>query len=187
MSRVKAIKSPPEDVPEGYLAAMGRNERTIEQTMEVLPKGTRRLAAQLRTSATFDALWTILTTYDQLSNFIPNLSSSKLLSRQANRVELRQVGSQVFLGFTFTAEVLLELFEEKDKGLLKFNLIEGDFRRFEGSWLITPSQNKCDTSLVYELTVQGALGMPVGLIENRLRQDLANNLLAVERAALGTA
>ena len=31
--------------------------RTIEQTMEKLSGGTRRLAAQLTTSATFDSLW----------------------------------------------------------------------------------------------------------------------------------
>ena len=37
--------------------------------------------------------------------------------------------------------------------------------------------------LLYELTVQGCIGMPVGLIEARLREDLKNNLLAVEKAA----
>ena len=35
--------------------------RTIEQTMEKLSGGTRRLAAQLTTSATFNSLWNVLT------------------------------------------------------------------------------------------------------------------------------
>ena len=38
--------------------------RTIEQTMEKLSGGTRRLAAQLTTSASFDSLWSVLTDYD---------------------------------------------------------------------------------------------------------------------------
>ena len=38
--------------------------RTIEQTMEKLTGGTRRLAAQLTTSASFDSLWSVLTDYD---------------------------------------------------------------------------------------------------------------------------
>ena len=38
--------------------------------------------------------------------------------------------------------------------------------------------------LLYELTVQGCIGMPVGLIEARLREDLKVNLLAVEQAAI---
>ena len=51
--------------------------RTIEQTMEKLSGGTRRLAAQLTTSATFDSLWNVLTDYDRLNLYIPNLLSSR--------------------------------------------------------------------------------------------------------------
>ncbi|MED5165492.1 MAG: oligoketide cyclase, partial [Cyanobacteriota bacterium] len=40
------------------------------------------------------------------------------------------------------------------------------------------------TSLLYELTVQGCIGMPVALIEQRLRDDLTANLLAVEMEGL---
>ena len=39
--------------------------KTIEQTMEKLSGGTRRLAAQLTTSASFESLWNVLTDYDQ--------------------------------------------------------------------------------------------------------------------------
>ncbi|ABX09043.1 SRPBCC family protein [Prochlorococcus marinus] len=159
------------------------NERTIEQTMEVLPGGTRRLAAQLRTRTNFDALWNVLTNYDHLSEFIPNLASSKLVFRDENRIHLRQVGSQEFFGFTFSAEVLLELIENKADGILKFSLLEGDFRRFEGSWAIKQSASGQGSSIIYELIVQGCFGMPVSLIEDRLRIDLTNNLLAVEKAS----
>ena len=47
--------------------------RTIEQTMEKLSGGTRRLAAQLTTSATFNSLWNVLTDYDRLNLYIPCL------------------------------------------------------------------------------------------------------------------
>ena len=47
--------------------------RTFEQTMEKLSGGTRRLAAQLTTSASFDSLWNVLTDYDRLNLYIPNL------------------------------------------------------------------------------------------------------------------
>ena len=51
--------------------------RTIEQTMEKLSGGSRRLAAQLTTTATFESLWKVLTDYDRLNLYIPNLLSSK--------------------------------------------------------------------------------------------------------------
>ena len=156
----------------------------IEQTMEILPKGARRLAAQLRTSIGFEDLWKVLTSYDQLSEFIPNLASSKLISRKDNKVILSQVGSQEFFGFRFSAEVLIQLIEDRHNGVLKFNLLKGDFQRFEGSWNINKPSDKKGSLLLYELTVQGCIGMPVSLIEQRLRKDLTANLLAVEKAAL---
>jgi len=157
--------------------------RTIEQTMEVLPGGARRLAAQLITSSEFDCLWTVLTSYNQLSEFIPNLLSSEVLSRVGNRIQLKQVGSQEFLGFNFSAEVCIKLIEDKSNGRLTFSLLKGDFRKFEGSWQITKSTKNETNSLTYELTVQGCFGMPVALIEKHLRNNLTVNLLAVEKAA----
>ncbi len=156
--------------------------QTIEQTMERLPKGTRRLAAQLRTPIQRSLLWSVLTDYEKLSTFIPNLASSTLISRTNNKVELHQIGSQKLMGLKFSAQVQIELIEDPANGCLEFKLIKGDFRRFEGSWRIN-SQEDDVTNLLYELTVQGCVGMPVGLIEQRLRDDLTTNLLSVEKEA----
>ena len=57
------------------------------------------------------------------------------------RDSLKQVGAQDFLGMKFSAEVTIDLFEEKELGLLNFSLIKGDFRRFEGSWKIQKIKN----------------------------------------------
>ena len=157
--------------------------RTIEQTMEKLPGGTRRLAAQLTTSATFEALWNVLTDYDRLNLYIPNLLSSKKLLQKNNNVQLRQVGAQDFLGMKFSAEVTIDLFEEKEHGLLRFNLIKGDFRKFEGSWKIQNIKGTTNNSLIYDLTVQGCQWMPIGMIEKRLKKDLSENLIAVDKQA----
>ena len=157
--------------------------RTIEQTMEKLSGGTRRLAAQLTTSATFDSLWNVLTDYDHLNLYIPNLLSSKKIYKNKNNVHLKQVGAQDFFGMKFSAEVTIDLFEEKELGLLNFSLIKGDFRRFEGSWKIQTIKNTSKNSLIYDLTVQGCQWMPIGMIEKRLKKDLSENLIAVDKQA----
>ena len=157
--------------------------RTIEQTMERLSGGTRRLAAQLTTSATFDSLWNVLTDYDRLNLYIPNLLSSKKIYQKNNNVHLKQVGAQDFLGMKFSAEVTIDLFEDRELGLLRFNLIKGDFRKFEGSWKIQNIKNTSKNSLIYDLTVQGCQWMPIGMIEKRLKKDLSENLIAVDRQA----
>ena len=102
-------------------ASSSLESEAIEQTMERLPHGVRRLAAQLRTP--------------------------------------------------------LEITEFRSEGLLSFKMVKGDFRRFEGAWRVNELADGC--SLVYELTVQGCIGMPIALIEERLRDDLSSNLQAV--------
>jgi len=160
--------------------------QTIEQTMEKLTGGTRRLAAQLTTSASFDSLWNVLTDYDRLNLYIPNLLSSKKIYQKNNNVHLNQVGAQDFLGIKFSAEVTIDLFEDRELGLLKFSLIKGDFRKFEGSWKIQNIKDTLKNSLIYDLTVQGCQWMPIGMIEKRLKKDLSENLIAVDRQAKST-
>lgn len=150
--------------------------------MERMPQGVRRLAVQLRTSIPVDVLWQVLTDYERLETFIPNLVSSRLVYKDGKTVRLQQVGSQQLLGLRFSAQVLLELTEFRPEGLLQFRMLKGDFRRFEGSWRVRSLPD--GSSLLYELTVQGCLGMPIGLIEERLRDDLSSNLSAVEREGL---
>lgn len=155
---------------------------TIQQEMERLAHGCRRLAVLLRIDLDPDLIWSVLTDYNNLSRFIPNLASSRQLWRRGPVVGLEQVGSQQFCGLNFSARVELALTEERDEGRLSFRMTCGDFRRFEGVWQI--HRDASATRLFYELTVQGRPGMPIVLIEKRLREDLAANLRAVQQEAL---
>ena len=154
---------------------------TIQQEMERLPQGVRRLAVQLRTSLEPTWLWAVLTDYGNLSRFIPNLEISRLLWRRSHVVGLEQVGAQTFMGLKFKAKVELELTELLEQRRLSFTMVKGDFRRFEGAWQL--GADAMGTTLLYELTVQGCVGMPIALIEQRLRDDLSANLRAVQREA----
>ena len=178
-----ALLTPPQTLFTKGLRASGSREEgeAIEQTIERLPSGTRRLAAQLRSDLPAALLWDVLTDYERLDQFIPNLASSQLVHREGDTVRLQQVGSQKLLGLRFSAQVLLELKEVRPDGVLRFSMLKGDFRRFEGSWQIRDLPD--GSSLLYELTVQGCLGMPIGLIEERLRDDLSSNLRAVAAEA----
>jgi ribosome-associated toxin RatA of RatAB toxin-antitoxin module len=158
---------------------------TIQQDMERLPQGVRRLAVQLRMDLDPACIWAVLTDYTNLHRFIPNLEASRLLWRRANVVGLEQEGCQNFMGLRFKAQVQLELTERPEQGRLDFVMVKGDFRRFEGAWQI--GHDSAGTTLLYELTVQGFAGMPIGLIEQRLRDDLATNLRAVQSEAISRA
>ena len=178
-ARGRSILVPPQTLFQGgrRVAADAASADPIEQVMERLPQGARRLAAQVRTNLPLEVLWSVLTDYRNLSSFIPNLSSSELVDRDGPTVRLKQVGTQQLLGLRFSAQVQLQLTEYRPEGLLRFHMLQGDFRRFEGSWQMHELPE--GSSLIYELTVQGCLGMPIALIEERLRHDLSSNLNAV--------
>lgn len=91
------------------------------------------------------------------------------------------MGTQQFCGLRFSARVQLELSEEPEQGRLAFRMLEGDFRCFQGVWQV--GADDTSTWLLYDLTVQGKPGMPIGLIEQRLKEDLASNLRGVQREA----
>jgi len=154
---------------------------TIQQDMERLPMGMRRLAVQLRLTVDPQWLWAVLTDYDNLNRFIPNLASSRQIWRRGNRVAVEQVGTQQFCGLRFSARVTLELEEERAAGRLAFRMLDGDFRRFNGAWMV--GADATSSWLLYDLTVQGKPGMPLGLIEQRLQEDLANNVRGVQQEA----
>ena len=155
---------------------------TIQQDMERLPMGMRRLAVQLRLAVDPQWMWAVLTDYDRLDRFIPNLASSRQIWRRANRVAVEQVGTQQFCGLRFSARVTLELEEDRPSGRLSFRMLDGDFRCFQGTWLV--GSDSTSSWLLYDLTVQGKPGMPIGLIEQRLQEDLANNVRGVQREAM---
>ena len=57
------------------------------------------------------------------------------------------------------------------------------FMPVEGYWKIESIANSDKNSLIYDLTVKGCQWMPIGMIEKRLKRDLSDNLIAVEKQA----
>ncbi len=154
---------------------------TIQQDMERLPHGKRRLAVQLRLEPEPASIWDVITDYDNLHRFIPNLEHSRVVWRRDGALGVEQVGTQLLCGLRFSARVTLELREELENGRLTFRMLQGDFRCFQGEWRV--GRDATSSWLFYDLLVQGKPGMPIGLIEQRLQQDLANNLRGVQQEA----
>lgn len=56
--------------------------------------------------------WEVLADYDHLADFIPDLNSSRVVSRSGNRVRVEQKGQIGFLFFHQHVDVTLEVLEE---------------------------------------------------------------------------
>ena len=158
--------------------------KDVEIVVSKLSHRGRQITAKIQIPHPIEKIWQILTDYESLPNFIPNLAQSRRLTHPDDGIRLEQVGSQKLLNFKFCARVVLDL-EEVFPQLIKFNMVEGDFKDFQGSWCLEPYSvnNEQGTTLCYTISIVPKLTMPVSIIECRLKKDLQTNLLAIRDEA----
>lgn len=146
----------------------------------------RQILASVSIPCSAEQLWQVLTDYDNLASFIPNLATSRCLSRSEAGTLLEQVGTQCFLNVKVCARVVLNMVEQFPDNL-GFTMVEGDFRTFEGAWQLEPGATEGITRLIYSLKVCPPRAIPVQLIERHLRRDLTQNLEAIRQQAIAVA
>ncbi|MEO0539979.1 MAG: SRPBCC family protein [Cyanobacteria bacterium P01_A01_bin.105] len=148
----------------------------------------RKIAASIAIPVSLEPIWHILTDYDRLADFIPNLTISRQVEHPKGGIRLEQVGAQCFLNIKFCARVLLDMQEHFPKEI-GFAMVEGDFKQFLGRWRLQPALigEQPGTLLSYEVIVQPPLAMPARLIEHHLCRNLTENLLAIRQHAMALA
>ncbi|NJN86214.1 MAG: cyclase [Leptolyngbyaceae cyanobacterium SL_7_1] len=147
------------------------------------PEGRhRQISANIQIPAAMETVWQVLTDYNHLAEFIPNLTQSRQISHPHGGVRLEQVGAHSFLKFKFCARVVLDMVEQFPHRLT-FQMVEGDFREFTGSWQLVPvgASEHPLTELRYTIQVLPPRTMPIGLIERCLQHNLAMNLTAIRQ------
>ncbi|MDJ0675990.1 MAG: SRPBCC family protein [Calothrix sp. MO_167.B42] len=156
--------------------------QTVQVQVEKIADRQRQITAQIQIPHSIEQVWQVLTNYEALADFIPNLSQSRRLDCPPGAIRLEQIGSQRFLRFNFSARVVLDL-EESFPKTINFRMIEGDFKDFSGSWNLEPCSldHRTGTNLCYTVKIWPKAMMPVSIIERRLSQDLQMNLLAVQQ------
>lgn len=156
----------------------------VDVQTEKLEGRQRQITAKILVPHPAEQIWQILTDYDHLSDFIPNLAKSQRIQHPGGGIRIEQVGTQCLLNFKFCARVVLDMVEQFPHQL-NFQMVEGDFKQFSGSWILQPAPmgTQMGTNLQYTVLVCPPRIMPVNLIERRLSQNLAINLASIKQRA----
>ncbi|MBW4686540.1 MAG: SRPBCC family protein [Komarekiella atlantica HA4396-MV6] len=167
---------------EGDLLADTVVPAKVEVQVERIAERQRRISAKIQIPQPVERIWKVLTDYEALADFIPNLAKSRLIEHPNGGIRLEQIGSGRLLNFNFCARVVLDL-EEYFPQEINFRMVEGDFKGFSGSWCLEPYSlgEYIGTNLCYTIQVWPKLTMPVAIIENRLSNDLRLNMLAIHQ------
>ncbi len=152
----------------------------VEVEVEQVAQRQRRITSRIAIAQPQDVIWQVLTDYQSLPEFIPNLEKSEPLDYSDGKVRLEQVGKQSLFKMNFSARVVLDLTETPPERI-DFEMVEGDFKAFSGYWLLHPTSEA--TQLMYSVFVWPPRTMPVTLIQRRLSKDLSLNLVAIRQRA----
>jgi ribosome-associated toxin RatA of RatAB toxin-antitoxin module len=129
------VAAPPAGSKQAAAAAAEVHLRRLD-TFDTLH---RRAVAAVTIDAPPEAVWAVLTDYNRLAEFIPNLAVSQRIALPPNAppnvIRVRQVGYKRMLYMCLHAESVLDLIE-KPQTEIQFRQVAGDFERFQGKWML---------------------------------------------------
>ena len=101
---------------------------------KVILKGQQgEYTGQVLATGNLDSAWSVLTDYENFSNFLPNVASSKVIDTQGNQKIFEQV-SIVDL-WLFTEQSTLQISaQETQKQKIDFQMVKGDLKNLQGTW-----------------------------------------------------
>ena len=124
----------------------------------------------------------VLTDYEQIPRFMPDVRTSVVVERTASRLLVEQEAVSKFGLFSKTVHLRLEVIE--DGNTIRFSDQCGkSFKHYEGSWTLLPAGS--GTTLTYELTAQPDFGVSEFIIKRLLKRD-AGEMIERLRAEIAT-
>jgi len=150
-------------------------------------KGVYHVAATFEVPQSIATAYAVLTDYEQVPRFMPDIRTSIVRERTPERVLVEQEAVARLMLFAKTVHLLLEVHETP--GAIRFRDTSGkSFSHYEGGWTVsalahpTPSRH---TLIAYTLTAKPAFSVPEFMLTRLLKRD-AGRMIDGLRAEMAT-
>lgn len=140
-----------------------------EQVFEVAASGT------VKASPT--SVWKVLTDYDAMPEFVPDLKKSKVLSRTGNHAVIEQAGVARFLFLSRPIHLVVQAAEEP-MSAIDITLVTGDMKVYACRWELTALPDG-GTRVSYSGKMVPKFYVPGMLSSNIIRRDIERMMKAV--------
>lgn len=131
-------------------------------------RGVYRVAASFVTPQSSAVAQDVLTDYEAIPRFMPDVRSSRIVERRAASIVVEQEAVARVLFFSRRIHLLLEVHAEP--GRIRFRDHCGQsFTRYEGVW--TLSEREGHAVVTYELLARPAFDVPEFLLTRLLKRD----------------
>lgn len=124
----------------------------------------------------------VLTDYENIPRFLPDVASSVVRERSGSRAVVEQEAVSRMMMFSKKVHLMLEIVEEANS--IRFRDICGrSFERYEGAWRVAASGTGSD--ITYDLTAKPGFEVPDFILKRLLKRDSTRTIerLTTEMAA----
>jgi hypothetical protein len=132
--------------------------------------GAYEISARFVVTQSPAAVRAVLTDYDNIARFMPDVRTSRVVERRAGSVRVEQEAVSRFLLFSKRIHLVLDVEESADA--IRFrDRCNRSFESYEGSWTMRPIAD--GTEVGYELSARPAFSAPGPVIRKLLNRDSA--------------
>jgi ribosome-associated toxin RatA of RatAB toxin-antitoxin module len=116
------------------------------QAAEVVVVVTRsgdalQIAASAEFEGTIARTWQVLTDYNRLAEFVPDVHYSRVIARDGNQVQVEQKGAARLLFLSFPIDVRLAITEYPHERIVS-RAVSGNFREMHGTYALQAGQGR---------------------------------------------
>jgi hypothetical protein len=150
-----------------FLASESNAQTTVD--VHQLDNGFLDVQAEATIPASLAVTWEVLTDYEHLSGFIPEMTSSHIISAAGETSLVEQKGGTSFLSFSFPIEVVFEI-EAIPYRHISFHSIKGNLKDMTGSYSL--EQLNSSVHLHYETKFHPDFWLPPFISTSIIRTEI---------------
>jgi ribosome-associated toxin RatA of RatAB toxin-antitoxin module len=130
--------------------------------------GTYEVVATFATAQPPAIAMKVLTDYERIPRFMPDVRRSQVLERRDNRVVVEQEAVSKFLLFSKQVHLILDI-EEGTMSLTFQDRCKKAFSKYDGRWVLEQQSDRTDVT--YTLTAKPAFDVPGFLVKKLMKRD----------------
>ena len=150
--------------------AVKRVDTAGEQVFEVTASGVVKAAP--------GAVWKVLTDYEAMPEYVPDLEMTRVMSRSGNRAVVEQAGVARFLFLHRPIHLVVNVTEEPMSSI-DIKLVHGDMKVYSCRWEMTAIPETGGTRIAYTGKLVPKFYVPGMLGSNIIRRDIERMMKAV--------
>lgn len=124
--------------------------------------------------------WSVLTDYDRLAEFVPDLLYSRLLSRDGTRAVVEQRSQAGLLFLTHTIHIVVRVTEQPTSAI-DVALVSGNMKRYRAHWELAPATESgvAGTRITYDGVMEPDFFIPALIGESLVQTNVKRMVEAV--------